>query len=432
MTTALETAFPAGSNWVRDTVLAKLAEAMIGVFTTPNLSAEDFSTQPYKALAIVGPGGDLELYSYDATDTTTADDGGVSCIVVSGRRYKKRIDVIVRDSALSATTSAQPASPALGDTYIVPAAPSGDDWASEAKTVATYTARGWIFREPFVGMVVYVEGEAGFRHYDAAGNWTAGMGAGALPDGSITPTKLFHPFAILKVVDQRNSPPGGTLTDGTMYQIGTSPTGAFASHSNKIARWTSSGAGSWEFINPQEGDTIYRLNAKLPYTFRSGAWVPTIDAAGVQQIKRFSDSGTFVNVVGPQRSTGKSLTSSLGKHLRFTILSLSCNGSGGALSGNHHYQIGIYVDAESAPSIALNTRRASDSSVGPDLGFLQLFASSGAGGTTDGRGSEFVFAVPDGAAHTYSFGIRRTDGSDGGRDFAYSVHVLIEELVILS
>src|SRR5690606_19937746 len=140
------------------------------------------------------------------TDTTTADDGGVSCIVVSGRRYIKQDGSIFRDAALSATTDAQPASPTLGDTYILTAAPSGDDWASEAKTVAQFTARVWIFHQPYVGMIVHVEDENAFYHYVPNGDWVLGLGTGSFADGSITPLKLFHPFAILKVVDQRNAP----------------------------------------------------------------------------------------------------------------------------------------------------------------------------------------------------------------------------------
>lgn len=320
MTTPLEQAIPVGANFVATTMRAKLAEALIGVFTTPNLSAEDFSIQPYKALAIVGPDGDLELYAYDPTDTTTVDDGGVSCIVVSGRRYKKRIDVIVRDSAVSATTDAQPASPALGDTYILTAAPSGDDWASEAKTVATYTARGWIFREPFIGMAVYVEDEASFYHFAAGGNWTLGLGTGALPDGSVTPKKLFHPFAILKVIDQRNAPPVGTPTNGTMYQVGTSPTGAFAGHANDVARWNSGGAGAWEFFDPEEGDTIYRRDQSALYTFRSGAWGTNAPAAVlvrsyyVPDVTDATDTGSLRN-----RLSSPSITAQVGQKLRVTV-----------------------------------------------------------------------------------------------------------------
>lgn len=364
MTTALETAFPSDANWVRDTVVAKLAEAFIPVFATATLAAEDFSTQPYRAIAVGGPDGDLEFYAYDSTDTTTVDDGGVSCIVVSGRRYKKRIDVIIRDSAKSATTDAQPVSPSLGDTYVLTAAPSGDDWASEAKAVATYTARGWIFRDPFVGMTVYVEDEDSFYHYDSNGDWVAGLGPGAIADGSITPLKLAHPFAILKVVDQRNSPPGGTPTDGTMYQVGTSATDDFASHENDIARWNTAGSGAWEFIEPEEGDTIYRLDEDALYSFRSGAWVLNVPLSVVVQSHYVDDVTVATSATGiTNRLSSPSITAEVGQKIRVTGVILSWTASGAAGTRN----FGIRIDT--AGSFAKNAY-SSGNSLGQGIPFF--------------------------------------------------------------
>jgi len=414
MTTALELAIPLNANFVATTMRAKLAEAGIYFTTDPDLSAEDFSIQPWSAVAVYGADGDLELYAYDASDTTTADDGGVSCIVVSGRRYKKRVDVIVRDSVLSATTAAQPGSPSLGDAYVLTAAPTGTDWSGNAKKVAQYTARGWIFRAPFVGMIVYSEDDASFWHYGAAGSWTQGLAAGGFADASIAPKKLFHPFAILKVVDQRNAPPGGTPTEGTMYQVGTSPTGAFASHSNDIARWNA--AGAWEFITPAEGDSIYRLDVKLPYTYRSGVWVPTIAASGVQQIKRRVMSAVaFNNVTGTiQRDTGVDFQSTTGKYLRFTVFSASMSFTDGSPNSTDH-QLRIYVDTgTSALATVLTISSASTTGSSASTGVLQ-----------------FIYAVPDSASHNYQIGILRTSGPDGSRDFSITADMLVEELVIL-
>jgi hypothetical protein len=372
MTTALEQAFPLAANWVPATVRAKLAEC--GVFLTPtaDLSAEDFSIQPWAAIAVYGPDGDLEFYAYDAGDTTTADDGGVSCIVVSGRRYKKRVDVIIKDSALSATTDTQPDSPTLGDTYVLPAAPSGDDWAGRAKTVATYTARGWIFREPFVGMVVYVEDEASFYHYDPNGDWVLGMGTGALPDGSITPKKLFHPFAILKVVDQRNAPPGGTPVNGTMYQVGTSPTGDFTGHSNDIARWNGSG---WEFLEPEEGDTIYRLDIGAPYTFRSGAWGRTIPASPIRQF--FAKTQT-VNTSSASLTNrlSQAITGEVGQKIRITLTRRTYQTTGTVT-------FGVRIDSS-----------------GSTIATLVVVGSTG-GSQTVYEVVSVVIDVPDAVEHTY-------------------------------
>lgn len=317
MTTSLETAFPLNANWPAANVRSKLAEAMIGVFDTPDLSGEDFTIQPYRTIAVFGPDGDLTFYAYDAGDTVTADDGGVSCIVVSGRRYKRSGEMAVKDAAISATTDDQPVSPSLGDTYIVPAAPSGDDWAGEAKTVAMFTARGWLFRQPFVGMMVYVEDEDAIYHYSSAGDWVAGLPVGALPDGSIPPKKLENPFAVLKVQDQRNDPPGSSPSAGTMYLVGISPTGDFVGHKREVARWTGT---MYQFIAPSEGDTIYRVDQGSLFTYRSGAWAATISQPVVVQSYYVNDvtvntsSGSLTN-----RLSSPSIVAQVGQKLRVTV-----------------------------------------------------------------------------------------------------------------
>lgn len=416
MTTALEQAFPQASNWLAANVRQKLAECGIFVSSTASLSGEDFTIQPWAAIAVRGNNGSLEFYAYDAADTTTADDAGVSCIVVSGRRYKKRIDVLIKDAAISATVTAQPGSPALGDTYIVPAAPTGTDWASKAKTIATYTARGWIFRQPFVGMLVYSAAVDGFYTYTSGGVWSQGLPVGALGDGSIVQEKLLDTYFTVYVESVLNAPPGGTPTANTRYQVGTSPTGAFAGQANKIARWTA--AGAWTFIAAVEGATIYRRDLGLPYTYRSGAWTPTIPASGVQQIKRTTESGLVLNnVTGTAgHGTGVALQSTLGKYLRFVILSWSSAGSGGSATGTHSYSLGIFADAGNSPVVTINAGSVTSNTGGP---------------SSSGNSMILLYAVPDNASHNYNVGIVRTSGSDGGRDFVISADVLIEEIVIL-
>lgn len=319
MTTPLEQAFPLASNWVAATVRSKLAECGIYCTDDPDLSAEDFTIQPWAAVAVFGADGDLEFYAFDATDTTTADDGGLTCIVASGRRYKKRIDAIVRDAALSATTSAQPASPSLGDTYIIPAAPSGTDWATQAKTVAMFTARGWLFRQPRVGMIVYVIDSDSFYRYTDAGVWVQGLGNAALPDGSVTPKKLFDPFVIFKVEGQNNAPPGGTPTVGTAYQVGTSPTGAFAGHTNEIARWNALGA--WEFFQPAEGDIIVRKDdGSRPYSYRAGSWVLTVSPAAITRSYYVNDTVSATSTAAlTNRLSSPTITAQVGQKIRVTV-----------------------------------------------------------------------------------------------------------------
>jgi hypothetical protein len=414
--TPLEEAFPLSSNWVAATVRSKLAEQSIFCTDDPDLSGEDFSVQPYAAVAVFGPDGDLELYAFDAGDTTTADDGGVSCIVVSGRRYKKRAEVIVRDSALSATTTAQPGSPALGDTYIVPAAPSGADWAGQAETVAVYTARGWLFRQPFVGMIVYVEDDASFWHYGASGDWSAGLPIGVIPDGGIAPRKLAEPFAILKVVDQRNAPPGSAPTAGTMYQVGTSPTGAFSGHPNEVARYNGL---AYEFLVPAEGDTIYRLDQATLYSYRSGVWVRTVLQPGVSQVFYTTNTGSTgtINTATPANLVSQSITvpAGSGTHVKVDLTFFTGTYSQAA---NTTIEFGIRVDTASTLAFVGKT-------INYPTGPVSVLGNGGAGSPMgllfnsdtpvihrDGYlGVSFIAPVPDSSAHTYSVSMRRSVGA---------------------
>lgn len=410
MTTPLENLFPNGANLPSGAdMVVYLASTIIAVFDDPDLSAEDFSIQPYPAIAIRGDDGDLTLYAYDATDTTTADDGGVTCIVVSGRRYIRTTELIVQDSALSATTTAQPVSPALGDTYVVPAAPSGDDWASKAKTVATYTARGWKFRNPWPGMIVYVEDEATYYHYTAAGSWAAGLPLGAIADGTITPMKLAHPFAILKVVDERNAPPGSAPTAGTMYQVGTAPTGAFAANTKEIARYNGT---SYDFIAPGEGDTIYRLDEAVLYTYRSGLWGVTNDPPAILRAKRADVADEVLSSVSgttPVYSTGISIASLTSRKLRVTVFNVQAKLNTTSVT---QFVVELYRDTESTP-LASFISNLTDTTYGV------AFAATASW--------QFMLDVPDTSSHDYRIGVKASEATSA-RTPTLTYDLMIEEV----
>lgn len=398
MTTPLEQAFPNGANWVAGVVRSKLAEQSIFCTTQTDLSAENFTIQPYAAIAVFGGEGDLEFYAYDAADTTTGDDGGLSCIVVSGRRYKKRGEAIVRDAALSATTSAQPATPSLGDTYIVPVAPSGDDWASHADEIATFTARGWLFRQPFIGMIVYVADEDLLYHFDSNGDWVGGLPVGALANGSVQPRMLAEPFAILKVEDQRNAPPGSAPTAGTMYQVGTSPTGAFAAQANKVARWTGS---AWSFFTPSEGDMIYRKDQASLFTFRSGAWGQTVRNPSIVQAYYVRSTVNTTSNAATSRVSSPSITALVGQKIRATLFIEAATISTSANASTPIFDIGLRIDTSSAlAGLAMFIEKTT--TVAQSQSFTQL-------------GAAFVeIDVPDTAAHVYSVASILRSGSANG------------------
>lgn len=69
----------------------------------------------------------------------------------------KKLDAFVFLSVLSATTTAEPGSPAAGDRYIVPASATGTNWAGQDGKLAVYEAGAWAFYTPAEGWNVRAE-----------------------------------------------------------------------------------------------------------------------------------------------------------------------------------------------------------------------------------------------------------------------------------
>lgn len=75
------------------------------------------------------------------------------------------------------TVSAEPASPADGDSYIIGASPTGDAWGNTSPERENWHAQfsssiGWVFVEPFDGITVYDQvTERTWRYSTAAGDW---------------------------------------------------------------------------------------------------------------------------------------------------------------------------------------------------------------------------------------------------------------------
>ena len=71
----------------------------------------------------------------------------------------------------SRTTAAQPGSPAAGDTYILPASPTGTNWATfTAKQIVHYYGGSWKAWTPVEGVRVWVNDEDAAYVYDGS-NW---------------------------------------------------------------------------------------------------------------------------------------------------------------------------------------------------------------------------------------------------------------------
>jgi len=93
--------------------------------------------------------------------------------------------VLVR--VLSATTTAEPGSPAEGDTYIVPDSATGTDWAGNDGKVAHYYGGAWKFYAPVEGLAIYSIGDAkAYRYLSIA--WSEDVSGGASTFLTLTDT----------------------------------------------------------------------------------------------------------------------------------------------------------------------------------------------------------------------------------------------------
>lgn len=80
-----------------------------------------------------------------------------------------RLDGLVQTAAESATTAAQPAAPADGALYILPASPSGDAWSGQASgMVMRFEAGAWAALTPPAGWLAYVKDSGTLLAFDGS------------------------------------------------------------------------------------------------------------------------------------------------------------------------------------------------------------------------------------------------------------------------
>jgi hypothetical protein len=113
-------------------------------------------------------------FVYEALVLTTAGDTPVSA--AAKWTLKRQVDLVTVKTAhdrslpvLSKTITAQPASPAAGDRYLVPFGATGVDWASQVGKIATYSGTAWSFDTPTNGLRVFVISDKYDVIYTASG-----------------------------------------------------------------------------------------------------------------------------------------------------------------------------------------------------------------------------------------------------------------------
>lgn len=83
------------------------------------------------------------------------------------------LDILVGGSVEDGPLATPPASPAIGQAYIVDLTPSGE-WAGHPASVAAYSSGGWQFVAPVDGISLYVKSVGEWAVY-RAGAWDIGL-----------------------------------------------------------------------------------------------------------------------------------------------------------------------------------------------------------------------------------------------------------------
>lgn len=238
-------------------------------------------------------------FEYDSTDASTSHDGATCIVTADGKRFKSDVEplgsarlFVVEDKDLSTP----PGSPSNGDTYIVGSSGTGD-WASKDKNIAKYTARGWRFAAANEGDEAYVKDEAAKYHFNASSNWVAGSAGSALSDDEVGIDQLETGLGLAVENATTNTPPGSPSA-GDSYIVGPSPTGDWAGHAAKLARYEDS---AWAIRTPVAGWVVYDKNLQGLYQYSGSAWVAVI--SGIAQVTIEKNDGANTAVLEGSGST---------------------------------------------------------------------------------------------------------------------------------
>ena len=235
------------------------------------------------------------VYTLDALDEITPHDGVSVLVSNDNKRYKLAVGTDIVAWAVISKLSVPPGSPAIGDAYLVGAAPTGA-WADQDDAVAIYTSRGWEFVLFGVGRLLYFKNVDGYYHRKSDGTWEAGLGTQVLVANSVKVSSLIGQPVRWIVENRTTFVPPASPSIGVAYIIGGgTPTGAWVGQSGNVAQWE---GDAWGIYVSREGELAYDKGAKIDVRFTGSAWV---SAAG-----SVIQAGTSGWVANPTTSSGGS------------------------------------------------------------------------------------------------------------------------------
>jgi hypothetical protein len=361
------------------------------------------------------------VFALDPADATTAHDGLTTIVTDDGYRYKVETVAGSVLSVLSKETTAPPTSPGIGDAYLVLAGATGD-WASHPDELTIWTARGWRYVVPAIGMLVFVEDEAGYYHFDAAGDWTSGIGSSVLAPNSVRASQWMGGRTHWVIVNQTTNTPPVSPATGVAYIVGPSPTGDWAGQTGKVAVWE---GAAWTFYSPLEGWVAYDQAMNVSYVF-NGAWnsqqsgyssVRIITTTGTASLSGAgSGGGTNPTATTPPVSNGPRVVETIGTPIdiqadyagqRFEITYAIHSGNisttvSSSNASTFNVALGVFIDSETQARDWYN------------IGSISTSGTAGGNVTlSNGQAYTFSFTLADTSVHQLRpiFAIGRQGGS---------------------
>jgi hypothetical protein len=209
------------------------------------------------------------------------------------------LQALLLNPAISATTAAQPGSPAEGDVYILPASPTGSNWAAffEDDVVIYYNAT-WTAYTPLEGLRKFVEDEGEDWQFvgSSSGGWApVGGGGGSAAWGSITGT-LSDQTDLDAALDAK-----AALASPTFTGTPSGPTASPLTSNTQLATTeyvddavaAGGGGGAVSSVNGQTGAVVLALDDLddvdttgvadtyvLTFDFASGNWIAAPGGGG--------------------------------------------------------------------------------------------------------------------------------------------------------
>jgi hypothetical protein len=179
----------------------------------------------------------------------------------------------IQAPVLSATLTTPPASPALGNRYLL-IGPLSGGWAGYENSIATWNGTAWDYAWPTTGMLVVAGGQS-FLY--VGGQWVPLNWQGSVLDKDLT------------------APPSAVPAVGAAYLLPAGASGAWAGQGGKIATWNGS---MWVFTTPTDGMASLVTDEGRVYVHQGGQWsTPQILCNGLV-VTKLGTSGNDINLLG--------------------------------------------------------------------------------------------------------------------------------------